>query len=300
MELLNNVLVGVLPLVPKSIVGKIGSRYIAGESKIEAMNVVRKLNAQGFMATMDILGEFVTSEAKARETADEYVDLLRSIHELGLDANVSVKLTQLGLILNLDLCRELIHEVVGEAHRLNNFVRLDMEDSSGTQDTLDLYKHLRTTFPRVGCVIQSYLRRSEADLPGIVAINGNVRLCKGIYVEPENIAFKDPLEVNRSFESLLEVLLSQNVYTGIATHDERLVQAAYRLIDEHGCAPKEYEFQMLLGVTETLRQEIVDRGHRLRVYVPYGSQWYEYSVRRLKENPKLAGYALKGFLTRGR
>lgn len=294
MKLLDTLIATTLPAVPRPLVRKLSSRYIAGEDKAAALDTVRRLNAEGYLVTLDILGEFVHRAEEAERTVEEYCDLLRSIDEEGLTSNVSLKLTQLGLKLDPELCYRLARRVAEEAARRGNFLRLDMEDSSCTDATLDIHRRLRDEFGAVGCVIQSYLKRSAADVAALVHEAANVRLCKGIYVEPSRIAFKDPLEINRSYESLLRSLLEGGCYTGIATHDERLVEAAYRLIDELALDPARYEFQMLLGVTEPLRRSILERGHRLRVYVPYGSQWYAYSLRRLKENPQLAGYALKG------
>jgi proline dehydrogenase len=294
MKLLDNLIVTTLPAVPRPIVRKLSSRYVAGEDKAEALAVVRDLNRDGYMVTLDILGEFTTRPEEAERTTEEYCDLLASIEEEGLDSNVSLKLTQLGLQIDPEGCYRLARRVAEEAARRGNFLRLDMEDSTCTDATLDIHRRLRDEFGAVGCVIQAYLRRSADDVDGLVHQGANVRLCKGIYVEPLRIAFKDPAEINRSYEALLRSLLEGGCYTGIATHDERLVEAAYRIIDELELDPARYEFQMLLGVTEKLRRSILERGHRLRVYVPYGSHWYPYSIRRLKENPQLAGYALKG------
>jgi proline dehydrogenase len=286
-----------LPAVPKPIVSRVSSRYIAGETLPEALDTVRGLNGEGCRATLDILGEFVNDEAEARAASDSYVGALNAIRDRGLDTNVSLKLTQLGLKLDLDLCHAMTRRVVEAAVAAGNFVRLDMEDSTCTEDTLEVFRRLHGEFPRnVGCVIQAYLRRSEGDVRGLVAMGANVRLCKGIYIEPPTLVFRDPAEVNRNFVTLLTLLLEGGAYTGIATHDEALVDAAHDLIKRLKLTPQQYEFQMLLGVREPLRRAIVDGGHRLRVYVPFGPHWHAYSLRRLKENPKIAGYVLKAFL----
>jgi proline dehydrogenase len=298
MDWLNKLVAQTLPIVPKPIVRRVSSRYIAGETIDEALNTVRDLNRAGMTATLDILGEFVNAEAEARRAGQEYVDALRSIARRQIDSNVSLKLTQLGLKIDVELCYEITRRVVEEAVALGNFVRIDMEDSSCTEDTLLIHRRLREDFPEhVGCVIQAYLRRSEADVQNLVEMDGaNVRICKGIYIEPPAIAFQGHDEINRNFTRLLTLLLEGGVYTGIATHDEELVESSYRLIDRLDLAGDRFEFQMLLGVREPLRQGIVGRGHRLRVYVPFGSHWYAYSLRRLKENPQIAGHVIKGLL----
>jgi len=299
MNWFNSAIAATLPAVPKPLVRRMSSRYIAGETLDEALAVVSRLNAGGMMATLDVLGEFVSAPHEARRAGEEYRRLLHEIHDRGLDSNVSLKLTQMGLKLDPGLCLEVTRSVVAAAAELGNFVRLDMEDSTCTDATLDIYRGLQTEFPGVGAVIQAYLRRSEADVAALSERGANIRLCKGIYVEAEAIAFKNPLEINHSYQQLLRRLLERGCHVGIATHDERLVNAAYRLIEELAVPRDRYEFQMLLGVTESLRDRILAAGHRLRVYVPYGSHWYAYSLRRLKENPQIAGYALKGFLRGG-
>ena len=286
-----------LPVVPRPIVRYFSKRYIAGSSVADALGVVRQLKQAGAMATLDILGEFVNAEAEARAASDAYVAALHAIREQGVDTNVSLKLTQLGLKLDQDLCHAMTRRVVETAVSLDNFVRLDMEDSTCTEDTLHLFQRLHADFPRhVGCVIQAYLRRSEGDVRGLVAMGANVRLCKGIYIEPPTLAFRDPGEINRNFVTLLTLLLEGGAYTGIATHDDALVGAGYELVKRLNLTPDRYEFQMLLGVRGPLRRSVAADGHRLRVYVPFGPHWHAYSLRRLKENPRIAGYVLRAFL----
>jgi proline dehydrogenase len=234
---------------------------------------------------VDVLGEEITTPDEARAITGQYHDVLARIDEEGLDANVSVKLTGLGLELDLDLCRETLEGVVIDAAARGNFVRIDMEDSSTTDRALELFRSLRAAgHENVGVVLQSYLRRTSGDLAGL----DNVRLCKGIYVEPEEIAFHDADEVRANFVRCLEALVHQGAYVGIATHDEHLIGEALRIVRD--LPPERYEFQMLLGVRPDRADELVAAGHRLRVYVPYGTHWYRYSVRRLQENPKMAGY----------
>ncbi len=289
MNLLDRAVVAVLPAVPKRVVGRLSSRYIAGSTLDEALGVVAGLNAQGKLATVDVLGEEVAHASEAEAIAAEYVAALDAFERDGLDANVSVKPTGLGLKLDYDLCKRNVETVIAAAEPTNRFVRIDMEDSSTTDDTLRLFRELRDEgHARVGPVLQASLKRTVADAETLAG--ESVRLCKGIYIEPEAIQFRDDPRVRGSFVRALEILLDGGSYAAIATHDEWLVDEAKRLIRERELTPDRYEFQMLLGVRPELGDRIVADGHRLRIYVPYGSQWYEYSLRRLQENPKIAGY----------
>lgn len=287
MALLDRAIVRLLPAVPKPVVQRLSSRYIAGPTIDDAIRVVKRLNAKGKLATVDVLGEEISSADEARALAGQYHDVLARIDEEHLDANVSVKLTGFGLELDADLCRENLEAIVLDAAARGNFVRIDMEDSTTTDRTLALYRELRRAgHENVGVVLQSYLRRTVDDLDGLA----NVRLCKGIYVEPPEIAYREYDAVRANFVRCLEALVAQGSYVGIATHDEHLIVEALRIVSAAGLARDRYEFQMLLGVRPDRADELVAQGHTLRVYVPYGTQWYEYSVRRLQENPKIAGY----------
>jgi proline dehydrogenase len=283
--LLDRAIVRVLPAVPRAVVQRLSARYIAGPSIDDAMRVVRRLNAKGKLATVDVLGEEITNADEARAIVGQYHDVLARIEEGGLDANISVKLTGFGLELDDDLCRENLDAIVADAASRDNFVRIDMEDSSTTDRTLELYRELRGQgYGNVGVVLQAYLRRTMDDIDGLE----NVRLCKGIYIEPPSIAYREFDAVRANFVRALEKLVAQGTYVGIATHDEYLIREALRIV---GPLPRDrYEFQMLLGVRPERADQLVAEGHRLRVYVPYGTQWYEYSIRRLQENPKIAGY----------
>ena len=291
MAVYDRALVRLLPAVPKPVVRRIADRYIAGTRLEDACALVTRLNAQGKLATIDILGEAITSPDEARAIARAYHDVFDGIERNGLDANVSVKLTGLGLELDYDLCRENLEFVVRHAEVSSNFVRIDMEDSSTTDATLALYRQLRAAgLDNVGIVLQAYLRRTLPDIRDLAPLRPNVRLCKGIYVEPEEIAFDDRQAIRAGFMAALTALLDGGSYVGIATHDEFLIDDAVRQVAERELAPTEYEFQMLLGVREPLGNELVHAGHRLRIYVPFGEQWYPYSLRRLQENPRIAGY----------
>ena len=289
MSLLDRAVVTLLPLVPKPVVRKLSSRYIAGAELEDARQTVAGLNAQGKLATVDVLGEEVERPEEAAAITAEYVAALNAFEQDGLDANVSIKPTGLGLKLGYDLCKENVETVIAAAEPTNRFVRIDMEDSSTTDDTLRLFRELRDAgHGRVGPVLQASLKRTVDDAAALAG--ASVRLCKGIYVEPESIQFRDDQAVRASFVQALETLLDGGCYAAIATHDEWLVDQSLRLLRERGLAPDRYEFQMLLGVRPELGDRIVADGHRLRIYVPFGRQWYEYSLRRLQENPKIAGY----------
>jgi proline dehydrogenase len=289
--LLDRAIVSALPAVPKPIVRRISQRYIAGERVEDACRVVEDLNAGGKMATIDVLGEEITTPEEARHIAYAYDDVFRVIDEQELDSNVSVKLTGLGLKLGRQICRENLERTVRRAAARGNFVRIDMEDSSCTDDTLALYRELREEgLENVGIVLQAYLRRTLDDIASLSDLRPNVRLCKGIYIEPLKVAYQDFDEVRANFVRALDALLTRGSYVGIATHDEWLLTEGARVVEQHGRARDEYEFQMLLGVREERGDELVRNGHRLRIYVPYGEQWYAYSLRRLQENPKIAGY----------
>jgi proline dehydrogenase len=286
--LLDKALVRMLPVVPKPVVQLFSSRYIAGTTLDEAVEVVRALNDGGKLATVDVLGEEITQESEAREIAQAYQNVFSAIERERLESNVSVKLTALGLNLAYELCRDDLESVLREAARLGNFVRIDMEDSSTTSETLRMYRELRERgHDNVGVVLQAYLRRTLDDVAALADLQPNVRLCKGIYVEPAAIAFTDVDAVRENYVRSLDALLEAGSYVGIATHDEWLIGEALTRVA--GLSPSAYEFQMLLGVRERRAGELVAAGHRLRVYVPFGEQWYQYSLRRLQENPAMAG-----------
>jgi proline dehydrogenase len=293
MTLLDRLIALTLPLVPKPIVRKVSNRYIAGETAADALRVAESLNARGIRATMDILGEDIYQIDQAHRAQDAYMQLLDEIHQRKVDSNVSIKLSQFGLKVDKNVCVKLVDELVRHARELNNFVRIDMEDSSCTSETLQIYRELLREHSNVGVVIQAYLRRTMADVAALEDLKPNYRLCKGVYIEPRKIAFRDMPIINLNYVAVLERLLKSGSYVGIATHDEIIVWHAMRLIRELKLPPTAYEFQMLLGVDEELRDLIRAEGHNLRVYIPFGRDWYAYSVRRLRENPRLAGYVLK-------
>jgi proline dehydrogenase len=297
MSAFNRLLVTGLPAVPKPIVGRVASRYVAGESLDAAVRVIRDLNAQGAMATVDLLGEEVGERAKATAAVAEYLQIFETLDREKVDSNVSIKLTLLGLKIDEGFCRDNVAQIVETAKRFGNFVRIDMEDHTTTDATLRIYRELHARYGNLGVVLQAYMRRTLRDIEELPVQGASVRLCKGIYVEPRQVAWKGYDTVRHNYVQALDKLLARGVYVGIATHDEFLACAASALIDKHGLKPDQYEFQMLLGVDEELRKILIAAGHRLRVYVPYGRDWYPYSIRRLRENPEVARHVLRAVLS---
>ena len=293
MNIFNPTIKAILPLVPKPLVRQIAKPYIAGETLEELVGVVEDLNLNGFSVATSILGEFVNEQNQAIEAGVDYIEVLSEIQSRNLDSNIHVKLTHLGLTIDKELCYSNLKSILKKAEETHNFVRIDMEDSSCTDDTLSIFEKAQREFENVGIVIQACMRRSMTDIQKLNVLKANVRLCKGIYIESRNIAYKDYQNVRENYSTLLKELLTAGCYVGIATHDEWLVQNAFQTIDDLGLNPTQYEFQMLYGVTPSLRQSIREAGHRLRVAVPFGPAWYPYSIRRLRKNPAIAGYVLK-------
>ena len=280
-----------LPAVPRPVVKRLSERYIAGPKLADACRVVKELNERGRKATIDVLGEEVTRREEAETLVDEYTHVFETIRQQGLDSNVSVKPTGLGLKLDRDYAREGLARIVRCAEERGNFVRIDMEDASTTSDTLAVYRELRGQgLERLGVVLQARLHRTLADVRELADLKPSVRVCKGIYLEPESIAYQSFQDIRDNFVRTMEALLDQGATLAIATHDDWLVDSGLELVSRYGLGHDDYEFQMLLGVRERLGDELISDGHRLRIYVPYGRRWYEYSMRRLQENPKIATY----------
>ena len=297
MRVVDRAIVRLLPAVPRPAVQRLSAPYIAGATLDDARRTVAGLNAEGKLATVDVLGEEVARAAEAEAVASAYHAALDAIARDHLDASVSVKLTALGLQVDLDLCRSLLGTVVADAAARGIFVRIDMEDSSCTDDTFLLYRELRNARrDNVGIVLQSCLRRTLGDVAALAGLRPSVRLCKGIYVEPGEIAYQGRDEIRESFVRVLDALLEAGCYPAVATHDEWLLARALERVE--GMPRDGYELQMLLGVRERRASELVAAGHRLRVYVPYGERWYEYSLRRLQENPSLATMVAKATVGR--
>jgi proline dehydrogenase len=298
MSLLDRVIAASLALVPKPIVRVVAKPYVAGETLEEQIRVIQELNSQGFLVATGILGEFVTRREESEQAVRDYQRCLDEIAARKLDSTIHTKPTHLGLKLDKEFCYQNMRRILELASTHGNFMRMDMEDSPCIDDTLEIYYRLREDFDNVGVVIQSRMRRSLADVRKLVAAKANVRLCKGVYLEPREVAYTEFRLIQENFTMLLEELLRGGCYVGIATHDELLVWEAYRLIDRLGLKPHQYEFQMLHGVEPGLRRIIRSQGHRLRVAVPFGPNWYPYSIRRLRKNPAIAGYVLKALFKR--
>lgn len=287
-------------MMPKNIVGFFSRRYIAGESLEDGINVVKQLNSKGIYATMDVLGEAVKNKEESLDAKNKAMEVLDAIEKHKLMANLSIKPTQMGLLIDEEFAYQQILELVKRAHEINNFVRIDMEDSSTTDMTINLYKKIFQQYKNLGVVIQAYLKRSFDDVVVLNKLGTNYRLCKGIYVEPPSIAIKDKQAIRENYLKILRQMFIDGNYVGIATHDKYLIDRAYRMIKEMNIQKDKFEFQMLLGVREDLRDKINSDGYKIRVYVPFGKDWYAYSVRRLKENPSIAGHIVKSFLTFGK
>jgi proline dehydrogenase len=295
----NNLIAKILPYVPRPFVGIVARQYIAGETLNDAVREVKNLNAQGISATIDLLGEEKKVKEDALKAVEMYHQVLQVIDQEKLDANISVKPSHMGLKLDKEFCYNNLKSLVEAAKKIKNFVRIDMEDSSCTDDTIDIYLRLKKDYSNVGTVYQAYLRRVLDDVNKVVHFKANLRLCKGAYYwEKREVVYKDGDIVNDSFRYAMEKLLSNRCYVGIATHDEKLVWEGIKLVDKLKLKKDEYEFQMLLGVDPQLRRIIVESGHRLRVYVPFGKEWFAYSIRRLKENPKMVNYIIKNTFRR--
>ena len=298
MNLVNQLIVFVIQLLPKRLVKRFAMRYIAGERLDDAIRVMKFLNLKSIMGTLDVLGENVLMKEESLLATQVGEEVLHSINENHLKANLSIKLTQFGLKIDEEFCYSNVRSLLGIARRYNDFVRIDMEDSSATSATLKLYERLRSEgYENVGVVIQANMRRSEGDIRRLIPMKANVRLCKGAYMEPEAIAFKSREEIQLNYLKLLKMLFDAKCYVGIATHDDFLVSGAYRYIQEMNLQKADYEFQMLYGVKIKLRDQMVADGHRLRIYVPFGQHWYAYSIRRFKENPQIARYVINALFS---
>jgi len=296
-NIFNKIIVEFVKILPKSVVHIFAKKYIAGEKLDDAVRVVKELNAIGIIATMDVLGEAVSTKIESESAKNECLDVLDAIHEHNLNSNLSLKPTQLGLEIDSEFCFKQISEILDRAKSYNNFVRIDMEDSSTTDATIELYKQLRKEYDNVGIVVQSYLKRTLKDVKDPELNGTNYRLCKGIYVEPEEIAFKDRKSVRDNFVDVLDYFLDNGNYVGIATHDDYLINKAYELVRYKDVPKSKFEFQMLYGVKERLRDKINSDGYKIRIYIPFGEHWYKYSIRRLQENPNMAWHIVKSLIT---
>ncbi len=299
--MLNKVILSTLNFVPKPVVRLFANSYIAGESIDDAVNTVNKLNSANCRASVDLLGEYVKNKQQTIKEMDLRYGVIDAIVNNNLTSNQSIKLTSLGLEIDFEFCYENTLKIVKYAKEKNIFIRIDMEDSPFHDKTLEIYRKLRNDgFDNLGVVIQSCMKRSYEDLQELSKLNASVRLCKGIYVEPEEVAFKTYDQINNNYKKLLNFLFDNKMYVGIATHDDVLIDYALNQINEQKISKDMYEFQMLLGVRELKRNELVELGHNMRIYVSFGKDWYGYSMRRFKENPKIAGHVFKALFTGGK
>jgi proline dehydrogenase len=303
--MLNKLLANTLPYMPKKLIWIFSKRYIAGETIEDGLKACRDLNRQGIEVTVDLLGEFINNLKQAEENKKKYLEIIDRFTAEGIKGNFSLKPTMFGLLIDKSSCLGYIEEVVIKVADKKSFLRIDMEDSQCVDHEIEIYNYLRQKYPaHVGLVLQAYLRRTKDDLINFNKVKTNdsllnFRLCKGIYVEPKQIAYKDFVEIQNHYIDDLEYMLDNRMYVGIATHDKQLVEKALKMIHEKKLVPSRYEFQMLYGVTPELRNSIVKHGHRMRVYVPFGKDWFGYSTRRLKENPKMASHIVKALFFRG-
>jgi len=301
----NKFIAAILPYFPKKFIWIFSRAYISGETIDDAMRVSKELNSKNIKVTLDVLGEFIKTLEEAEENKKEYLNLIDVSFKNHINGNFSVKPTSFGLLIDKEVCYTHIREIVAKAASLKSFIRIDMEDSPTTDDEIALFRRLKAEFPaNVGLVLQAYLKRTYNDLEQMMDLNSpeipvNYRLCKGIYVEHESIAYKKYEDINQHYLEDLEYIFKNKIYVGIATHDKPLIEGAYRLIKKYNVSKNMYEFQMLYGVTPRLRESIVNEGHNMRVYVPFGKQWFGYSTRRLKENPKMASHIIKAVFYKG-
>ncbi len=301
MGILNSLVVGTAPLMPKFMIGKIASVYVAGDSLEDGLKLAKKLNEKGFSATLDLLGEEVENRKQTNQIRNSYCELLDGIANWGIDCNVSLKLTALGLKIDEELCWDNLSVVLDKAREYNNFIRLDMENSEVTDSTIRLCKKGQNYYSKCGTVLQSYMKRTMKDIDELKTHNANIRLCKGAYKESEEIAYQDYQEIRNNYLKSAEKMIDNGIYIGLATHDQWLIENLEKLIEEKGYDKKMYEFQALSGVPiDNILERLIKEGHNVRYYIPYGPEWYAYSLRRMRENPDIWKDTLKAFFFRSR
>lgn len=300
MQLLNTVVAHAIPWIPRALIQKISRRCIAGDSLAEAVVRIRRLNAQGYSVTVDVLGEVVSTLEQAQSTADEYIRVLEAIQAHGLDASISVKPTAMGMSLDMQQCEQMLERILESAQRHKSAVCIDMEDASCTQKEIDLFQGLTARHDNVSLALQAYLQRTYQDIETLVREKSKLRICKGIYLEDRSHlvddAWRDRSAINPHFLHHVARCFETGAFVAVATHDTMLIDQVIELARRSGVEKSMFEFQMLLGVCEPLRDKLLGRGFGVRIYVPYGKDWYGYSTRRLKENPSIAGHILKSVI----
>jgi len=299
MSIINKLAMALMPLLPKVFVYQFARKYVAGTTKETALDAIKKLNDAGYLVTLDILGEHTKSKRAASNVADEYADLYREIGLRKLDSNISIKPSHIGSDLSEDIYNKNLDTIIKASEDSGNFLRIDMESSKTTDFTIDSFIEERNKGFHIGTVFQAYLHRTFDDIRKLDPRNLNLRLCKGIYKESDDICINDRTKINDNYLKILRYAFEKDIYVGIATHDTMLLESVHALIDEMGVSADRFEFQVLYGVPmHGWSQKNLDMGYRVRVYVPFGGDWYKYSVRRLKENPDIAGYIIKNLFSR--
>ena len=295
--LFNTFITKVIPCLPLFMIRSIAGRYVAGETTQDALRIVKDLNGKGFCVTLDILGEHTKDENMAEEITNDYHNLILAIHKQNLDCNLSIKPSHIGLDINSECIDTNMSKLINTAKNYDNFIRIDMEDSSATDKTISLFHHFNNNNNNLGIVLQAYLIRTENDFESLKNIeNLNIRLCKGIYREPSTVAIQDRKMINQNFMKLLRIAFENNIYVGIATHDLSLIKESLDLINKLQISSDRFEFQVLFGVPMSGWLEThLENNYRVRIYVPFGKDWYDYSIRRLKENPSIAGYIIQNY-----
>ena len=301
MGLLNRLVVGSAPLMPKFVIGRVASVYVAGDKLKDGLELAKKLNSKGFTATLDLLGEEVKNRKETNKIKQSYCDLLDGIANYGIDCNISLKLTALGLKIDENLCWDNLSVVLDKAREHNNFVRMDMEDSTVTDTTIKMCKKGKSYYPKCGTVLQAYMRRTSDDIDILKTHNANIRLCKGAYKESEEIAYQDYQEIRDNYMINAKKIMDNGIFIGLATHDEWLITKLEEMIEKNNYKKSNYEFQALSGVPiDKTLERLIAAGHKVRYYIPYGPEWYAYSMRRMKENPDIWKYTLKAFFFRSK
>lgn len=303
--MINKLISQILPHMPEKLIWQFSKEYIAGKTTEQALETSRELNRNNTMVTLDILGEFIENMDQAKDNRDQYIDLINTLEATDVKGNYSIKPTMFGLLLDKKACSDYMRDIVATAAEYDNFVRIDMENSPTVDDTIEIFRRIKTEFPKnVGLVLQAYLKRTRSDIEAMLDLKSddadlNFRLCKGIYVESPAIAYKKYEEINAHYLEDLEFMFQNGIYPGIATHDKPLIEGALKLIQKYNIPKDRYEFQMLYGVTPKQRQDLADAGHKVRVYVPFGEHWFGYSTRRLKENPAMVTHIVKALFAKG-
>ncbi|MAW93284.1 MAG: proline dehydrogenase [Euryarchaeota archaeon] len=301
MGLLNRLVVGSAPLMPKFVIGRVASVYVAGDKLEDGLNLAKKLNSKGFTATLDLLGEEVSNRKETNKIREAYCDLLDGIANYGIDCNISLKLTALGLKFDEELCWDNLSVVLDKAREYNNFVRMDMEDSTVTDATIRMCKKGKKYYSKCGTVLQAYMHRTSDDIDNLNTHNANIRLCKGAYKESSKIAYQDYQEIRNNYMINAEKIMDAGIFIGLATHDEWIIQKLENLIIKKKYKKTKYEFQALSGVPiDSTLERLINSGHKVRYYIPYGPEWYAYSMRRMKENPDIWKHTLKAFFFRSK